>query len=745
MTQDASSRVDQVIKIFRAAAALTQAGKHADAAIQLRKCLAILEPLAAETGDNTSHQTNLMLVLHALADSLRTLGRHEESDAFRKRGFDILFRLDDAHRAATRFSFANRKIDISLMGEGLDCRRLLRNLESLVRTETGIAQIAIDFGDEDLPEGKLSYDKERGYRILLSPFEVLDHAIEETEARMVGAVRAHSGQHNVGSTPPPIAHTSVTVHSKLEVDTQRNRYDALAHDGGYVLAFYRPKPDGAGTLLRHVPPIGFVHYRFASRNDYDELRRDAAAHCSAFLDVGYLADEDMSEDTLRAFLRENRLYGWGLSAGSNAPVSKADPFRIAGKELREGQVLSEQEAEELIQNILSDTRGPIILRAQDAASDVSVRSRVENWSDFTTGPRRNKEARERQVSELQAKGYLSLQTGKAAELEYRTAYKALTGQYFGDFNEFHRHQEIPPGYLQPASIGNTVFISHRWKAAQHPDPNGDQFRILRHFVQQYEVRSIWYDFSCVPQPPRTGSDVTLFRDSVRDLNTLVMGSDFLSIETEDYMTRAWCYYEWIVSHLFSCGRSIRIRAENVETDYYRLVTKLVLEGERPHLTATLNEDMPQIDQLLFAGVEMFKTLALSVTLSVLNKFGFSFGVGIASRFAKEINFTEFWTIWQVLAASSDHSGITLTHLLNQDRLEHILRDRHERLGTHGRMHRELSRLSNLALDLRLVEQDSQNHLLEILAKVRRLGAVPAAYTSLALLTLVYSFAADRVH
>jgi hypothetical protein len=237
----------------------------------------------------------------------------------------------------------------------------------------------------------------------------------------------------------------------------------------------------------------------------------------------------------------------------------------------------------------------------------------------------------------------------------------------------------------------------------------------------------------------------LFGDSIRDLNSLVMGSDFLSIETEDYITRAWCYYEWVVSNLFSCGPSIRIRPQNVDTDYYPFVTKLVLEDKHPHLTVTLPEDILKIERLLTAGVEMFKTLALGVTLSVLNKFGFSFGVGIASSFAKEINFGELWMIWQVLAASSNHSGITLTHLLNRDRLVLILRERQEQLGTHARIHRELARLSNAPLDLRIVEQDSQAHLLDLLAEVRRLGPVPTAYTTLALLMLVYSFASVREH
>ena len=64
-------------------------------------------------------------------------------------------------------------------------------------------------------------------------------------------------------------------------------------------------------LLRHVQPIGVVHYHFLRKADYRQLLKDAAQHCSAFLDLSYLEGTDMNEDTLRTFLREHDLYSWG--------------------------------------------------------------------------------------------------------------------------------------------------------------------------------------------------------------------------------------------------------------------------------------------------------------------------------------------------------------------------------------------------------------------------------------------------
>jgi len=157
----------------------------------------------------------------------------------------------------------------------------------------------------------MRYHPEIGYCLQLSPLQVLGGELMKTEAQMVEVIRTHGAHHGVRSTPPPIARTQVTVQNKLDFDTHHNHYDALAHDGGYLLAFYREKHSGKALLMRHVPPIGFVHYCFSSAPDYQELKKDAATHCSAFLDLSYLGEEDMNKDTLRAFLHEHDLYGWG--------------------------------------------------------------------------------------------------------------------------------------------------------------------------------------------------------------------------------------------------------------------------------------------------------------------------------------------------------------------------------------------------------------------------------------------------
>jgi hypothetical protein len=450
--------------------------------------------------------------------------------------------------------------------------------------------------------------------------------------------------------------------------------------------------------------------------------------------------------------RANQMNSTSKSAASK-PVqdrqeSGADnksPFRIGGIDLREGQSISPAEAEELVRSILSGTPGPVTFQTKDATTGSSVSAVVNEWSDFTDGPRRNEEAWRSQTARLQEKGYLAFRLGTSGEVECKTAYRALTAQYFQDFKLFQRCQEIPDRYFRPVSSAPTWFVSHRWVSLRHPDPLGMQFRMLKQISQTDDTKLIWYDFCCIPQKSKKKSEIALFRESVQNLNSLVMATDFISIISDDYITRAWCYYEWIISQLLCRGVRASIRREDDPADYDPLMNELVLDGKIPKLHVTKSGDMPCVENLLVAGVEMFKTLAIMVTFDVLNQFGFKFGVGIASRFVDRVDFGRLWLMWQVLAGSSNHSGIKLPHLLNNKRLEDILRERHERFGTHARLYQELGVLSKRSLDMRILEQSSQVHLLSLLARARRLGPVPATYTTLAIVNLVYSLASTGDH
>ncbi|WP_270888833.1 hypothetical protein [Pedococcus sp. 5OH_020] len=60
---------------------------------------------------------------------------------------------------------------------------------------------------------------------------------------------------------------------------------------------------------------------------------------------------------------------------------------------------------------------------------------------------------------------------------------------------------------------------------------------------------VWFDYSCLPQPPRAEADELLFRDGLAHLNAvqLVGGTAILLDEVDDYLGRAWCVLEAITA------------------------------------------------------------------------------------------------------------------------------------------------------------------------------------------------------
>jgi hypothetical protein len=443
--------------------------------------------------------------------------------------------------------------------------------------------------------------------------------------------------------------------------------------------------------------------------------------------------------------KENSAYAILIRAfKKETPVNIEGPILIGGKEYRVGQQMTEREAEDLFQSMIAENPGPVTIETSDSSKDTKVVAQVETWTDFTEGPQANEKSLNDHVEYLRKEGYLAFDIDASGVPHCRTPYQALKPQYFKDFTTFIRHQDIPSTYFQPTSRETTVFVSHRWATPAHPDPSGVHFSIIQDFLRRNPSMVVWYDYSCLPQPPFKDSERLLFRESVRNLNSLIMLSQFISIITDDYETRAWCFYEWAISSLLTGGKRGQIKPKAVSLDHLaELVNVMVVEGKYPQLAVTKNEDMADINTLLTAGVSLFKILALGKTLDVLNSFGFSFGLGIAARFSEIIDFPNFWEVWQILAGSSDRSGIRLVHLNDAEKLTLVLKERHERFGTHARIYAEMNELLNRPLDMRIVEQASQDRLSALVAEARRLGPVPSAYTTLAIIKLVYTLAVTR--
>ena len=250
--------------------------------------------------------SRMKVALGAKADILQAEGRAKEAAK-------CLERMKEIDADGEPFSFASAYASIDLSGSKVDARKVLRGFEAVIRKRTELPQIAADF----IPLGRMfeptrvEYSNSLGYRVYLQFGAFKGDDADKTVNEIVAFIQNHASKTGIRPAPPPIPGTEVSIERDLAFDVRANHYDALSHDGGCVLVFYREKQGDNGMLLRHVPPIGIVHYRFLCKADYRQLLRDAAEHCSAFLDLSCLEGEDANEDTLRTFLREHDLYGWG--------------------------------------------------------------------------------------------------------------------------------------------------------------------------------------------------------------------------------------------------------------------------------------------------------------------------------------------------------------------------------------------------------------------------------------------------
>jgi len=416
---------------------------------------------------------------------------------------------------------------------------------------------------------------------------------------------------------------------------------------------------------------------------------------------------------------------------------------LGGREIRVGDSLSLEEAEEFFRHLFEESGGPVTIEDVDESAGTTVRSTVDDWSEFEQGPRLSEEYLASFRDDLVRKGYLAFEQDHDG-LRYHTAFRVLGPRYFADFDRFVRSQDIPTSYFGPVIPGKSWFVSHRWTTPAHPDPSRTQFDIVRDFVRRHEVNGIWYDYSCMPQEPHSPADRKLFADSLKHMNSLIVTTNFMSIESDDYLTRAWCYYERIISELLCFCKGARVAPRDAPKLSDEVLNKFVVERKVPTLKAEKSSDLRLIEELLVTGADMFKMLAVQTTFKLLNSFGFRFGVGTAARFSQVIDFGKLWMIWQILAGSSEGSGIRLPHLLNADRLRTVLTHRHERFGTHARFFADLQNRMTQQLDMRIVEQESSSRLATLLNEVSRSGPVPDAYTKLALIQLVY-WLAGRDH
>ncbi len=133
--------------------------------------------------------------------------------------------------------------------------------------------------------------------------------------------------------------------------------------------------------------------------------------------------------------------------------------------------------------------------------------------------------------------------------------KFLNLAYFENYSSFVRYQELPEKCFI-TDCSNYLFVSHRWETPINPDPQKRQFNTIKNYVKTYasgkKNYGVWYDFSCIPQRNKQGKrsakEKAEFEKTLSVMHLLPLFSDTIILFYSDYMSRAWCFMEWMFTH-----------------------------------------------------------------------------------------------------------------------------------------------------------------------------------------------------
>jgi hypothetical protein len=108
---------------------------------------------------------------------------------------------------------------------------------------------------------------------------------------------------------------------------------------------------------------------------------------------------------------------------------------------------------------------------------------------------------------------------------------------------------------------------------------------------------IWYDFSSMPQSPRSPDDEALFREGLKCLNAIqVMGRTAILLdEAEDYLSRGWCTLESVSADTFGGLEDLLVGSKRTTA----------AKGRVEHYFALLLEDRPHLIWRAVLDTELF--------------------------------------------------------------------------------------------------------------------------------------------
>lgn len=184
-------------------------------------------------------------------------------------------------------------------------------------------------------------------------------------------------------------------------------------------------------------------------------------------------------------------------------------------------------------------------------------------------------------------------------------------QDFWRYGKFLRSTTIESQHCCHFQLPRHVAVSYVWIDGKHPDPQGEQAKVLRDWLlQNAYVTDVWIDWCCLPQQPRQNlQEQNDFSDGLDFVNMVYLSCKVLKIMNKIYVGRFWPQFEAWLSYqavdprnqhfMFDGQRSFEVftcsAAKNREKGL-RLKAEIVELGQLP--LGQLKEALREFDVLL---------------------------------------------------------------------------------------------------------------------------------------------------
>lgn len=157
----------------------------------------------------------------------------------------------------------------------------------------------------------------------------------------------------------------------------------------------------------------------------------------------------------------------------------------------------------------------------------------------------------------------------------------------GEFKEFKdiKYRLI----LVPISVGflnvdDHYFISHCWSTPSNPDPNGVDYKSVLSDIGEQKFQSLWFDFSCIPQRPRSDHETKYFKKILRWLGGIIIDCAMEWRYSDLINKRAWVLLEIFIYLVPRLNVNPNIILPTEDNVMYLNDIKVILESEDPILT-----------------------------------------------------------------------------------------------------------------------------------------------------------------